>query len=290
MLLFMADRDPLWGLTANENVASFLQHPEKRSKVHNPCLGRFLINLLLSDRGWDDEIASAYFQESLARQVSWFLTNNKKNVMSNAYKGRESGTASGGQVNNSNNNSNSNSNINQDVPPISPTGKNRVSSGSVGGSGSRRMLGVQGSRIGIQAGGMARDRIVNLSGPAAAQSLEFLSTEYDNRRGMSFNGEGYNHVGNESVYDDDAPDGCSVISSSNMHEYEYRGYTSRKGSTAHNSSNTPNTMKASTNGVRARSYIELAQLETDPVCAYRLVTTFEVKFVKSPLYLVCLHL
>ena len=39
---------------------------------------RFLINLLISDRGWDTEVATAVLNESLVRQVSWFLSPRKR--------------------------------------------------------------------------------------------------------------------------------------------------------------------------------------------------------------------
>ena len=34
---------------------------------------RFLVHLLLSDRGWDAEVSRAYVLECFKRQVSWFL-------------------------------------------------------------------------------------------------------------------------------------------------------------------------------------------------------------------------
>ena len=34
---------------------------------------RFLIHLLLSDRGWDRDFAEAYLTEALSRQVSWYV-------------------------------------------------------------------------------------------------------------------------------------------------------------------------------------------------------------------------
>ena len=37
-----------------------------------------MINLLISDRGWDTEIATAVLNEYLVRQVSWFLSPRKR--------------------------------------------------------------------------------------------------------------------------------------------------------------------------------------------------------------------
>lgn len=37
-----------------------------------------MINLLISDRGWDTEVATAVLNESLVRQVSWFLSPRKR--------------------------------------------------------------------------------------------------------------------------------------------------------------------------------------------------------------------
>jgi hypothetical protein len=43
----------------------------------NYCFIRFLVSILIADRGWDEEIAAAYFDESLIRQVSWFVERRK---------------------------------------------------------------------------------------------------------------------------------------------------------------------------------------------------------------------
>jgi hypothetical protein len=47
MLLFMADRDPSWRITANACVGEFLRNPEKRTKSSTPDLGRYYCALHL---------------------------------------------------------------------------------------------------------------------------------------------------------------------------------------------------------------------------------------------------
>lgn len=268
MLLFMADKDSSWRIAANEAVHGFLNCPEKRLKTNTPDLGRFLINLLLSDRGWDNEVASAYLNESLVRQVSWFISTHTEHdppSVGNSLNDEREGTGK--------------------YPGIAGT-----LDASLGGfniqsqDGSRRSIGpdslgirrdsqrTDSNRKGLGLGGL-KDKIVSLSGPTAAQSLVSLSFEYDKRRMMSISRDSGSQVGNESVYDDDAPDGCSVISSSNMHEF-----TSYNLSHNYNQdrNRTLNVSGTDTTHTRATSYAELVQLESDPVCPYRLVTTFEV--------------
>ena len=43
-----------------------------------------MINLLISDRGWDTEVATAVLNESLVRQVSWFLSPRKRKDLKEA--------------------------------------------------------------------------------------------------------------------------------------------------------------------------------------------------------------
>jgi hypothetical protein len=73
MLLYLAERDSAWRLNANKQIDRFLEKPEYRRKQHVPDLGRFLIYLLVADREWSPALANAFLEESLARQVSWFM-------------------------------------------------------------------------------------------------------------------------------------------------------------------------------------------------------------------------
>lgn len=73
MLLFFAARDPTWRNTSNKIVEEFVANPAYRHKSHTPDLGRFLVHLLLSDRGWDADVSRAYILECFKRQVSWYL-------------------------------------------------------------------------------------------------------------------------------------------------------------------------------------------------------------------------
>jgi hypothetical protein len=73
MLLFFAARDPSWRETSNSIVEDFVQSPAFRHKDRTPDLGRFLVHLLLSDRGWDAAVSRAYVLECFRRQVSWYL-------------------------------------------------------------------------------------------------------------------------------------------------------------------------------------------------------------------------
>ena len=277
MLLFMADRDSSWRVAANNTLKDFLNDPEKRSKSNTPDLGRFLINLLLSDRGWDEEVASAYFNEYLIRQVSWFLSSKKERKNQTE---RNAWDADKGGVD-----------INSEKPWLvqgpshegpqvqtQSQGRNRRNTATDASDLHREIdskhFGSSWKGSNVRGQG---DKVVTLAEPTAAQSLISLSAEYDKRRMMSINRGSGSQVGNESVYDDNTPDGCSVISSSNMHEFTNHNHGnnhSQSGYRKQNSSlNIPDSDNAHT---YATSYSELAFLENDPISPYRLVTTFEV--------------
>jgi hypothetical protein len=104
VLLHVAKSNPNLQKIASENVHQFVNNPKFRHKKGGtPDLGRysdsfnhlflevnvtlcffylplsvffkqkrFLVNMLLCNRGWDEAIASAFFDELLMRQVSWY--------------------------------------------------------------------------------------------------------------------------------------------------------------------------------------------------------------------------
>ena len=77
MLLYLAKKHPEMIDEANTYVENFISHKLYRNKAGTPDLGRFLVYLLLSDRGWDSQVRDAYFEEALTRQVSWFTKEHK---------------------------------------------------------------------------------------------------------------------------------------------------------------------------------------------------------------------
>ena len=201
-------------------------------------------------------MASACFEESLVRQVSWFLSPHNKG----APKGQTHGQGQGqGQ------------------------GTAEVQKGHESSFPSLSL---------------------SLSGPSAAQSLLTLSSDFNRSRG------------GDSAYGDDCTDTNSVISSSNMHEgltsrhlsaptFAQRGSSqSPLSDSAHvtsannnnsnsNNSNSSNATNCNSSGCTdsghsphsshtdtpLSSHSELAVLETDPICPYRLVTTFQVRYM-----------
>jgi hypothetical protein len=69
----------------HEFISPFGNHLNSVQIIYiGPLLFRFLINLLISDRGWDTEVATAVLNESLVRQVSWFLSPRKRKDMREA--------------------------------------------------------------------------------------------------------------------------------------------------------------------------------------------------------------
>lgn len=193
-------------------------------------------------------MASACFEESLVRQVSWFLSPHNKGAPKGQTHGQGQGTAE--------------------------VQKGRESS--------------------------FPSLSLSLSGPSAAQSLLTLSKDFNRSRGGG--GGGGSHYGG-SAYGDDCTDTNSVISSSNMHE----GLTShhlsaptyaQSGSSQSPLSDSTHVTTANNNNCNSSgctdsghsphsshtdtplsSYSELAVLETDPICPYRLVTTFQVRYM-----------
>jgi hypothetical protein len=139
--------------------------------------------------------------------------------------------------------------------------------------------------------GTPADKIVSLSGPAAAESLESLASQFDKERGRGGRRRGESQYGG-SAYDDDCTDNNSVLSSSNMHEVQPNSLSPSRPSFGVSTSFTPvqssgqSSISGNTDNCRSlqstgstylSSFAELAHLESDPVCPYRLVSTFEVR-------------
>jgi hypothetical protein len=147
--------------------------------------------------------------------------------------------------------------------------------------------------------GLPVDKIVSLSGPAAAESLESLASEFDKERGKGGGGRGESQYGG-STYDDDCTDNNSVLSSSNMHEVQPNSLSPSRpsygvsNSLTHVQSSGRSSISGNTDNCRSlqsadstdlSSFAELAHLESDPVCPYRLVSTFEVRqYIELPCY------
>ena len=271
MLLFMADKDSSWRVAANETVQGFLDDPEKRSKNNTPDLGRFLINLLLSDRGWDAEVASAYFNEYLIRQVSWFLSNHKERKIETERNAWDIDRGGGHPHFEKSGLVQSTSHV---ASQTQSQGRNHRNTATDASDIDYKHLG--GSWKGTNVRGHG-EKVVTLSEPSAAHSLLSLSAEYDKRRMMSMNRDSGSQVGNESVYDDNTPDGCSVISSSNMHEFTNYNRSHTHNQSGHKKQSASNAPASDNAHTYATSYSELALLENDPISPYRLVTTFEVR-------------
>ena len=73
MLLYKAHESTALQKEANKCVELFVASPLHRTKDGTPDLGRFLVYVLLSERGWDDDLRYVFLQETFCRQVAWFV-------------------------------------------------------------------------------------------------------------------------------------------------------------------------------------------------------------------------
>merc|ERR1711933_242221 len=73
MLLFLVEKYPEMREYARESIKNFKDHAYYRVKSETPDLGKLILNLaIVDDYEWED-IASEFVQESLDRQVKWYL-------------------------------------------------------------------------------------------------------------------------------------------------------------------------------------------------------------------------